>query len=39
VNKNFTLAAAYTMAGNRYQGPDKGLGLGGGLMLSAQYAF
>lgn len=39
VNKNFTLAAAYTMAGNRYQSVDKGLGLGGGLMLSAQYAF
>lgn len=39
VNKNFTLAAAYTMAGDRRQGPNEGLGLGGGLMLSAQYAF
>lgn len=39
VNKNFTLAAAFTMAGDRRQTADQGLGLGGGLMLSAQYAF
>lgn len=37
VNKNLTLAAAYTGAGDRHQ--TKTLGLGGGLMLSAQYAF
>lgn len=36
VNNNLALAAAYTGAGDRHQ--SKTLGLGGGLMLSAQYA-
>jgi hypothetical protein len=37
VNKNLTLVAAYTYAGDRH---DRSLvGLGGGLVVSAQYSF